>query len=110
MCRSRASRFFPRAVLPDMLAKGDGGLIFTMGKAAITPIPMMGNVGIAMAGLRNYVYNLHEVLKSKGIYVGTMSIWGWFTPDDPKQTPDRIAARIYEMYEQREQVECTFEV
>jgi len=99
-----------RAVLPDMLAKGDGGFIFTVGRAAITPIPMMGNVGIAMGGLRNYVYNLHEVLKPKGIHAGTMSISGWFKSDDPKKTPDRIEARIYEMYAQREQVECTFEV
>ncbi len=97
-----------RAVLPDMLDKGDGGLIFTMGGASITPVPMMGNVGIAMAGLRNYVSNLHEVLKPKGIYAGTLSILGWFKSTDP--TPDRIAASIYEMYEKREQGERVFEV
>ena len=97
-----------RTVLPDMLDKGDGGLIFTMGGASITPIPMMGNVGIAMAGLRNYVSNLHEVLKPKGIYAGTMSVMGWFKNTD--ETPARIAASIYEMYEQREQGERVFEV
>lgn len=97
-----------RAVLPDMLDKGDGGLIFTMGGASITPVPMMGNVGIAMAGLRNYVSNLHEALKSKGIYAGTMVISGWFKSTDP--TPDRIAASIYEVYEQRKQGERVFEV
>ena len=97
-----------RAVLPDMLDKGDGGLIFTMGMSAITPVPMMGNVGIAMAGLRNYVSNLHEVLKPKGIYAGTMTIAGWFKSSDP--TPEHIAASIYEMYEKREEVERVFEV
>lgn len=97
-----------RTVLPDMLDKGDGGLIFTVGGSAITPMPMMGNVGIAMAGLRNYVSNLHEVLKSKGIYAGTMAITGWFKSTDP--TPARIAASIYEMYEKREQGERVFEV
>jgi short-subunit dehydrogenase len=97
-----------RTVLPDMLDNGDGGLIFTVGGSAITPVPMMGNVGIAMAGLRNYVANLHEVLKSKGIYAGTMVITGWFKSTDP--TPGRIAASIYEMYEKREQGERVFEV
>jgi len=97
-----------RAVLPDMVDKGDGGLIFTVGGSAITPMPMMGNVGIAMAGLRNYVSNLHEVLKSKGIYAGTMVITVWFKSTDP--TPARIAASIYEMYEKREQGERVFEV
>ncbi len=96
-----------RAVLPDMLDKGDGGLIFTMGGSSITPVPMMGNVGIAMAGLRNYVYNLHEALKPKGVYAGTMSISVWFKSTDP--TPARIAASIYEMYEKREQIERVFE-
>ncbi len=97
-----------RAVLPDMVDKGDGGLIFTVGGSAITPMSRMGNVGIAMAGLRNYVSNLHEVLKSKGIYAGTMVITVWFKSTDP--TPARIAASIYEMYEKREQGERVFEV
>ncbi|MBO9673477.1 MAG: SDR family NAD(P)-dependent oxidoreductase [Sphingobacteriaceae bacterium] len=41
-----------REVLPEMLEKNTGTLLFTTGGSSIHPTPMMGNVGIAMAGLR----------------------------------------------------------
>ena len=60
-----------------------------------------------MAGLRNYAYTLHEVLADRGIYVGTLCIGTRITKGDPQNDPDLIAARIYEMCEQRDRVEET---
>ena len=97
-----------RAVLPDMLARGNGALFFTTGLSAITPLPSLGNVGIAMAGLRTYAYSLNQALAPSGIYAGTLCIGIPITKGDPQKDPDLIAARIYEMCEQRDRVEETF--
>ena len=97
-----------RAVLPDMLARGSGALFFTTGLSAVTPNPFFGNVGIAMSGLRNYAYSLNQALAPSGIYAGTLSIGIFMTKGDPEKDPDLVAARIYQMCEQRDHVEETF--
>ncbi len=97
-----------KAVLPDMLTRGSGAIFFTTGLSAIVPLPFLGNAGIAMAGLRNYAYNLHEALADRGIYVGTLCIGIQITKGDPQNDPDLIAVRIYKMCEQCDRVEETF--
>jgi NADP-dependent 3-hydroxy acid dehydrogenase YdfG len=54
-------------VLPAMLERGSGALLFSTGGSAVYPNPLMGNVGIAGAGLRNWVHTLHTTLADKGI-------------------------------------------
>lgn len=97
-----------KAVLPDMLVREDGIIFFTSGLSSIMPLPSLSNVGIATSGLRNYAYNLHETLADRGIYVGTLCIGVGIAKGDPQNDPDLIAARIYEMCEQRDRVEETF--
>lgn len=96
-------------VLPDMLEKGTGAILFTTGLSAIYPIPMMGNVGIALSGLRNYALNLHSDLKPKGIYVGHLSL-GVFIKPGTQTDPKYIADAWYEMYNKKEKAEDTFPV
>ncbi|MEK5163532.1 SDR family oxidoreductase [Paenibacillus sp. FSL R5-0527] len=92
-----------RELLPDMLDKQNGALLFTTGGAAIHPVPMMGNVGIAISGLRNYIFNLNSELKDKGIYAGHLSIGIWMQPNSGVQ--DKIADIWYDMYTKRDRVE-----
>ncbi|MGE1115784.1 SDR family NAD(P)-dependent oxidoreductase [Priestia megaterium] len=92
-----------REVLPDMLDKQSGALLFTTGGAAINPVPMMGNVGIAVSGLRNYIFNLNSELKDRGIYAGHISIGIWMQPNSGVQ--DKIADIWYDMYTKRDRVE-----
>jgi NAD(P)-dependent dehydrogenase (short-subunit alcohol dehydrogenase family) len=96
------------AVLPDMLARESGALLFTAGLSAVVPMPILGTVGIAMAGLRNYVLNLNQVLAPSGIYAAMLAIGIFMAKGDPEKDPDIVAAYIYEMYEQREYAEKTF--
>ncbi|SDE99206.1 hypothetical protein SAMN04488542_104146 [Fontibacillus panacisegetis] len=49
-----------QVALPDMLAKKEGALLFTTGLSSLYPMPMLGNLGIAMSALRNYVANLQS--------------------------------------------------
>lgn len=91
------------AVLPDMLTNKEGALLFTTGLSAMYPAPMMGNVGIAMAGLRNYISNLHTELSSKGIFVGHRSL-GLFIKEPGTGTfddPDVIANMWYQAYAEK---------
>ncbi|WP_336775705.1 SDR family NAD(P)-dependent oxidoreductase [Paenibacillus sp. MMO-58] len=94
-------------VLPDMISNGSGAILFTTGLSAMFPIPFVGNVGIVMAGLRNYATNLHNELKDKGIYVGHLSI-GTFIQPGTAGDPDLIAETWYMLYESRDHFEETF--
>ncbi|WP_418125790.1 SDR family NAD(P)-dependent oxidoreductase [Variovorax sp. 160MFSha2.1] len=62
------------AVLPGMLARGDGAMIVVGGLAGVVAIPGMSGVGPAMAAARNYVLTLNAELVPKGVYAGTVSI------------------------------------
>ncbi|MEV5025466.1 SDR family NAD(P)-dependent oxidoreductase [Paenibacillus sp. LPE1-1-1.1] len=91
------------AVLPDMLTKKEGSLLFTTGLSALYPVPMMGNIGIAMSGMRNYIANLHTELSPKGIFVGHRSL-GLFIKEPGAGTfddPDVIADMWYQAYTEK---------
>jgi short-subunit dehydrogenase len=62
-----------RRVLPGMLERGDGGLLFPMGAAAVYPMPRFAG-GLALSGLRNYVHTLNAELGPKNVYAGTLVI------------------------------------
>jgi NADP-dependent 3-hydroxy acid dehydrogenase YdfG len=65
-----------RLLLPGMRKRGDGALLYASGSSAITPIPQLGNVGIALAGMRNYVLGANLALAGEGVYVGIVPIGG----------------------------------
>ncbi|WP_339783524.1 SDR family NAD(P)-dependent oxidoreductase [Paenibacillus sp. FSL R7-0313] len=88
------------AVLPDMLARKEGALLFTSGLSAMYPVSMMGNIGIALSGLRNYVANLHTSLSAQGIFVGHRSL-GLLIKESGTgaiNDPDVIAEMWYQAY------------
>lgn len=57
-------------VLPEMIERKSGALLFTTGFSSISPFPMMGNYGVGLGALRNYFTNLHTELLDKGVFVG----------------------------------------
>lgn len=90
------------SVLPDMQERGGGALLFTTGLSALYPMSMLGNIGIAMAGLRSYIANLHTELSPKGILVahrslGLMMKAGTGGVNDP----DTIAEMWYQVYSEK---------
>jgi len=88
------------SVLPEMLERKDGALLFTTGFSALHPMAMMGNIGVGIAGLRNYVANLNTELQDKGIWVGHRSLALFVTePGDGKVSdPEVIADMWYNAY------------
>jgi NADP-dependent 3-hydroxy acid dehydrogenase YdfG len=63
-------------LLPGMRQRRDGALLYASGTSATTPIPQLGNVGIALAGMRNYVLAANTALADEGVYVGVVPIGG----------------------------------
>jgi NADP-dependent 3-hydroxy acid dehydrogenase YdfG len=65
-----------RRLLPGMRIRHDGALLYASGTPATVPVPQLGNVGIALAGMRNYVLAANAALSSEGVYVGVVPIGG----------------------------------
>ncbi|MFC5754646.1 SDR family NAD(P)-dependent oxidoreductase [Actinomadura rugatobispora] len=65
-----------RRVLPGMLERGEGTLLFSQGTSGRHPLPMLGNVGTAMAAMRHHVLTLNAALAGTGVYTGLLSIGG----------------------------------
>ncbi|GAA1968114.1 SDR family NAD(P)-dependent oxidoreductase [Amycolatopsis minnesotensis] len=89
------------AVLPGMLARGSGTILLTTGASSAVPVPVLGNVGIAMAGLRNWAHALHVELAPKGVHVSTVTIATAIAAGGGAGDPDAIGARYFEQHERR---------
>lgn len=93
-----------RAVLPGMLERGSGTLLFTSGISAVHPLPFLGNIGIAAAGLRNYALSLAEALRDRGVHVGHVPIAAAVTPDSPA-SPEIVADTHWSLHTGRDRHE-----
>lgn len=63
-----------RTVLPQMLDRGDGGILVAQGSSAVHGVPNMSGVGPAMAATRNYIQSLHGELADQGVYAGVLHV------------------------------------
>jgi short-subunit dehydrogenase len=86
-------------VLPSMLKRESGALLFTTGLSAIYPNPQMADSSIAKAGLRSYILNLQNELVQKNIFVGHISLGVFLKPGTGGlNDPESVAALWYEKY------------
>ncbi|MEU5260550.1 SDR family NAD(P)-dependent oxidoreductase [Amycolatopsis sp. NPDC021455] len=110
------------AVLPRMLARGSGSLLFAGGLSGKYPMPMLGSLAPASAALRMYVLTLHAALRETGVYAGTLTIGGLiergdihrvFTEQDHgfavgTLNPDDLAEKAWSLYVARDEAEAEF--
>ena len=110
------------AVLPGMLARGDGAVVIVGGLTAVVTMPGLSGVGPLMAAARNYAFTLNAEVMPKGIYAGTVNIGavidrsaglramtsGGATLDPrlPVINPDDIAQEIWTLVTKRDRVEA----
>lgn len=100
------------AVLPEMVARGTGTILFTTGAASVYPVlgqELFANVGAAAAWLRNWAHALHGVVGAKGVQVGHVAIATWIG-SKPGAGPDDIAPLYWELHTRRDQIEKVFEL
>jgi short-subunit dehydrogenase len=88
-----------QAVLPGMLARGRGTLLYTGGGFAFEPMPAMAGVGVGKAGLRNLAFSLFAELKDRGIHAATVTICG-LVKTGTAFDPDRIAESYWQLHAQ----------
>jgi short-subunit dehydrogenase len=98
-----------RAVAPAMLEAGRGTLLFTVGRGAISPVPILAALNAAQAGLRNWVHNLNGALADTGVYAGVVAIGvmiGETAPEGvPHLPPDEIAQVYWDLHTRRDRTE-----
>ncbi|AVA24625.1 SDR family NAD(P)-dependent oxidoreductase (plasmid) [Rhizobium sp. CB3171] len=109
------------AVLPGMLARGDGAVVIVGGLTAVVTMPGMSGVGPLMAAARNYVFTLNAEVAERGVYAGTVNIGAFLdrstglramtsngVPLDPKYLvldPDDVAEEIWGLVTRRDRAE-----
>ncbi len=93
-----------RAVLPAMVERGDGALLYTIGAAGRYPLVTHAGPGIAMAGLRMYARSLNKEVADSGVYVGLLTVAGVIRPGSDID-PEAMADLLWSMYTQRDRDE-----
>ncbi len=87
-------------VIPGMLEKKEGTILFTGGGLALEPHPMYTSLAIGKAGIRNLCHSLYADLKPKKIHAATVIVTGFVKPDT-KYTPEIIAEEFWKLYRQK---------
>ena len=82
-----------KKVLPAMIERNTGTLLFTGGGAALTPLPDAASLSIGKAALRTLVLNLAEELQDTDVRASTVTISGTIGKDEHFST-----AQIAETY------------
>lgn len=91
-----------RAVLPDMLKRGRGTLLFTTGGAAVQPHRDRAVSGIAYAAESAYVRMLHEALASEGVHAAQVTIVGAVGRGE-RHEPAAVADELWRRHTERDQ-------
>ncbi|KAA9378144.1 SDR family NAD(P)-dependent oxidoreductase [Microbispora cellulosiformans] len=112
-------------VLPGMIERGEGGLLFAGGLSAVMPMPALGGLALSAAALRTYALTLNAALAGEGVYAGNLIIGGLVERGDihrlvtsqPERfgdvgsrslDPDMIADAAWDLYAERDRPEATF--
>jgi NADP-dependent 3-hydroxy acid dehydrogenase YdfG len=90
------------AVLPAMLERGSGTILFTTGGAAINPYPLRAGVGISFAGEVAYARMLHDELRDRGIHVAHTAIGGSIAAGGDHEPAD-VAEVLWRHHTERSQ-------
>jgi short-subunit dehydrogenase len=88
-----------QAVLPEMISKEKGSILFTGGGLGTQPFYNMTALSVGKAALRALALCLNQELGRRGIHVGTVTICGIVKPGS-KFDPDVIAASFMQLHDQ----------
>jgi len=97
-----AVRFFR-----EDLKETKGAAILTGGGLALNPHPDFATIALGKAGIRSLTTQLHQALKDE-FYVGSVLVNGMIDPKSEQYSPDAIAAKFWELYNDRSTAEIIY--
>ncbi|UIX29139.1 SDR family NAD(P)-dependent oxidoreductase [Streptomyces sp. GQFP] len=99
-----------RQVLPAMLERGTGTLLFSTGASSVRPLGgPFGATGVAAAALRNYAMALGADLAERGVHSAHVAI-GVFIGTGPGTEAETIAEHYWDAYTKRDRPEIVHTV
>ncbi len=116
-----------RHVLPGMVERGSGSLLFANGLSAVQPMPPLGGYVLATAALHNYALTLNAAVAEKGVFAASLILGGLIERGDihkmvtaqPEQwgdvgsmtlDPDDIADGAWRLHTERDRTHAIFSV
>jgi NAD(P)-dependent dehydrogenase (short-subunit alcohol dehydrogenase family) len=90
-----------QSVVPSMLERGTGSVLFTGGGLAVYPSAAVTSLSIGKAALRSLALCLSKELAATPIRVGMVSVFGAVEPGTPFD-PAKIAESFWELHTDRE--------
>ena len=102
-----------REILPGLLERGDGAVLFALAVTASKAYPQLANVSAAASAARSYLHSLHKSLAGTGVYAGLVQVGGMVGGSDAAQyvlehwdrsrlpaplDPDDLAEAMWQLY------------
>jgi len=113
---------FGSLLIPELTARGRGGLIFAGGLSSVIPMPPLAGLALYAAAVRNYAITLNAALAPVGVYAGTITIGGLIERGDIHTAmqqnpafgelgvgtlnPDELAETVWRLYSERTEAEA----
>jgi NADP-dependent 3-hydroxy acid dehydrogenase YdfG len=109
-----------REVLPGMLARDRGAVLFGLPATAVRAYPQLANAGAAAAAARAYLECLHVSLAGTGVYAGLLLVGGMVGDSDSARAaaekwgaqalpepldPADLAAAVWNLHHDRDRFE-----
>jgi NADP-dependent 3-hydroxy acid dehydrogenase YdfG len=112
-------------LLPGMIERGSGTLLFVAGLGAVVPLPGLGALAVASAALRTYALTVDAALAGAGVHAAALVIGGLVEGRDihrhavaaagpaaatglPTLDPAAIAGAAWELAASRDRTEAIF--
>jgi len=90
-----------QAIVPAMIERASGTLLFTSGSGALRPSPERAASAITTAAESTYVALLHEALAPHGVHAGQVAIVGPVGAGE-KHEPDAVAEALWDHHVRRD--------
>jgi NAD(P)-dependent dehydrogenase (short-subunit alcohol dehydrogenase family) len=100
-----------RQVLPGMLERGSGTLLYTTGGSSVDPLtapPEFATVAVGSAALRAWVLKLHQATAGTGVYAAHVPLFVWIGAGGPETQADTIAQHYWDLYTKRDGAEHAY--
>lgn len=99
-------------VLPAMLERGSGTILYTTGGTSRDPLSgpaEFTTTTIGSSALRSYSLKLHQATADTGVYVAHIPLFAWIGNGGPESEPDAIAQHYWTAYTERDGAERSYD-